>query len=91
MTEQDEQEIPLADYELDNNSEPIKEIIEHRKKVQENRIKEQKLKTLIAERKELELKLSLRRERERIEKAKRELKKIYCDDCRRWVWPDHFD
>lgn len=91
MTEQDEHEIPLADYELDNNAEPIREIIEHRKRQQENRIKEQKLKALQAERKELELKLSLRRERERIEKAKRELKKIYCDDCRKWVHPSHFD
>lgn len=88
---QDEQDPPLADYEQNNISEPIQDIINHRKKIQENRLKEQKLKALQAERKELELNLSLRRERERIEEAKKRLKMIYCDDCHKWVYPSHFD
>lgn len=75
-----------------DTSEPIPQIKNYRHKLAENRAKEQELRQLQIERKELELKLSLRKEKERIEKAKKELDgMVYCDDCLKWVWPDHFN
>lgn len=87
-----EEDPPLADYEQNNISEPIQDIINHRKKKEELRKKEQEANKLEAERKELELTLKIRREKERIEKAKNLLDgKIFCDDCNKWVYPSHFN
>ena len=87
-----EDHIPLADYEQNNAVEPIQEIIDHRKKKEELRKKEQEASKLETERKELELTLKIRREKERIEKAKNKLDgKVFCDDCKKWVYPSHFD
>ena len=86
------QELELTDER--EQEEPLPVIQQHRKKQLQNREKEEQLKILEEERRELELKVKLRRERERIQKAKEALygKKgqVYCDDCRKWVWPDHF-
>ena len=83
---------PVADYEQNNISEPIQDIIDHRKKKEENRKKQQEADKLEAERKELELTLKIRKEKERIERAKNLLDgKIWCDDCNKWVYPDHFN
>lgn len=76
-------------------NEPIGPINEHRKKRLETQRKQEELKKLREERLEVELKVQLRRERERIQKAKDKLygKKgqVYCDDCHKWVYPNHFD
>ena len=88
----DNPKIPLADYEQNNITEPIQDIIDHRKKKEENRKKQQEVEKLETERKELELTLKIRREKERIEKAKNLLDgKLFCDDCKKWVYPSHFD
>jgi len=91
MSNINEDELELAQEITQEQIEPIKQIVEHRKRVQENRQREQKLKELQEERRELELQVSLRRERDRIERAKQQLKQIYCDDCHKWVDPEHFD
>ena len=78
-----------------DTSEPIPQIKNYRHKLADNRAKEEQLRLLVQERKEIELKLSLRKEKERIQKAKEKLYgkpgQVYCDDCFKWVWPDHFD
>ena len=80
------------DQDTSDSSEPIPQIKNYRHQLAENRRNEEQLRLLVQQRKELELKLSLRREKERIEKAKKELDgMVYCDDCLKWVWPDHFD
>ena len=87
------QELELTDER--ENEEPIQVIKDYRKKQLENREKEEQLKILEEERKELELKVKLRRERERIQKAKEKLYgkpgQVFCDDCLKWVWSDHFN
>src|SRR5690348_1728175 len=76
------------DQDTSDKSEPIAELKNYRHNQAQKRAKEQELKELIAQRKELELNLSLRKEKERIEKAKKELDgMVYCDDCLKWVWP----
>ena len=88
--QQIKQELELTDER--EQEEPLAEIKAYRKKQLENREKEEQLKLLVEERKELELALSLKREKERIEKAKNKLDgKVFCDDCKKWVWPDHFN
>ena len=86
------QELELTDEREQEESIPA--IQQHRKKQLENKEKEEQLKILEEERRELELKVKIRRERERIQKAKDKLygKKgqVYCDDCNKWVWPEHF-
>ena len=82
------EELGLQEEDIET-IEPIKEI---RQRVAKNREMEDQLKKLQVERKALELKLSLQREKERIEKAKNKLDgKIYCDDCKKWVYPEHFE
>ena len=64
---------------------PIDQILQYRKEVSE--IQELTDKTRIMKRQ-----LKLKRLRE--EKIKLEAKlqgKIYCDDCKTWEWPSHFD
>ena len=94
-TDKEFQELEQIKKELcmdQDTSEPIPQIQNYRHKLAENRRNEEQLRLLVQQRKELELKLSLRREKERIEKAKKELDgMVYCDDCLKWVWPDHFD
>lgn len=90
--ENEDHHIPLSDYEQNNAVEPIQDIINHRKKKEENRKKQLEADKLEAERKELELTLKIRREKERIEKAKNLLDgKVFCDDCQKWVYRSHFD
>lgn len=72
--------------------EPIGPINDHRKKQLEKQKKQEELKRLKEERLELELNLSLQKEKARIEKARNLLDgKIFCDDCKNWVYPSHFD
>lgn len=73
-------------------NEPIEQITDHRKKRLETQRKQEELKRLKEERLEIELNLSLQKEKLRIEKAKNLLDgKIFCDDCQKWVYPSHFD
>ena len=73
-------------------NEPIEQISEHRKKRLEIQKKQEALKQLREQRYELELNLNLQKEKARIEKAKNLLDgKIFCDDCKKWVYRSHFD
>ena len=86
------QELELTDER--EQEEPLAVIKDFRKKQLENKEKEEQLKILEEERKKLELKVKLRRERERIQKAKEKLYgkpgQVFCDDCNKWVWSEHF-
>ena len=49
------------------------------------------LELLREERKALELQLRVKREKDRIEKLKNKLDgKVWCDDHKEWVYPEHF-
>lgn len=91
--EQIKQELELTDEREQEESIPV--IQQYRKKQLENKEKQEQLKILEEERRELELKVKLRRERQRIQKAKEKLYgkpgQVFCDDCNKWVWPEHFD
>lgn len=72
----------------DQENEAINPITEEQKL---QPLKDERLK-LEMERKRLELELDIKAEKIRIEKAKKELDgMVYCDDCRKWVYPDHFE
>lgn len=69
--------------------EPIAEIVEARKKMQDNARKQHELRKLTIERKELELRVNIEREKAKIEKLKLEMekpriKKEWCTDCNQW-------
>lgn len=90
--ENEDQHIPLADYEQNNISEPIQEIIDHRKKQQAKQEKKQALEKLRLEREELQIAYNTRKEKERIDALKNKLDgKIYCDHCGKWVYNNHFN
>lgn len=85
------QELGLIDEPKEEYA-PIEQIITVRKKRQENAKKQHELDLIKAERKELEIKLNMIKERARLEKVKNQLDgKVFCDDCKKWVWPNHFD
>lgn len=85
------EELELTDNELHEDVQVIEPIREHRRVEARNRAMEEELKRMQATRKELELKLSLRNEKKRIERAKNLLDgMVYCDDCKKWVYPEHF-
>lgn len=70
--------------ELENEN-PIEPIQEYRKKKQE-------LEDLIEENKELERLYRIKKLRDRNEKLKNKLdNKVFCDDCKKWVYMDHFN
>ena len=86
------EELQLTDSDIHEEIQVIEPIREHRRIKAHNQAMEEELRRVQAERKSLELKLSLRKEKERIERAKNLLDgKIYCDDCKKWMWPSHFD
>ena len=66
------------------NETPIEPLQEHRKKQLE-------LEELIEENRELERLLKIKKLKERNEKIKNQLDgKVFCDDCGKWVFLDHF-
>lgn len=79
------------DPESREQYEPIQEIIDHRKKQEEKIKKRIELDKLKAEREELQIAYNTRREKERIEALRNKLDgKVFCDDCSKWVYPEHF-
>jgi hypothetical protein len=93
MGKMNQEDPTVADYEKEiDEFEPIPQLKNYRKKQAENRLKEEELEMLKAQRKELEIQLNLQKEKARIEKIKNQLDgKVYCDDCKTWVYPAHFE
>ena len=80
------------EIETPKHYEAIQEIEDLRKLRRENVMQADKLNKLREERKQLEIKLNLIKEAKRLEKIKNQLDgKIFCDDCKKWVYPSHFD
>ena len=83
MTEQD------IEREQEESIEPIQK---NRTIHQENKKREEEYAILKAERRRLEVQAGIIREKKRIEDLRNELDgKVYCDDCHKWVYPEHFD
>lgn len=86
------EELELSDQDLRQKEDPIGPIEKYRKRMNQNKAMAENLAILRAKRKELQLQLDTRKEKERLEKIKNQLDgKIWCDDCHAWFYPSHFE
>ena len=85
-------ELELAKEITEEQFEPIEPISAFRKRFEKLMNEEKELDMLKLEARELQVRLDKIKEKKRIEDLKNKLDgKIYCDDCKTWVYPSHFD
>ena len=86
------EELELAKEITEEQFEPIEPISQYRQRIEKLMNEEKEVELLRLERRELEARLNKIREEKRIEELKNKLDgNIYCDDCHKWVEPNHFD
>ena len=94
------EELELAKEITEEQFEPIEPISAFRKRIDKLMNEEKELDMLKLERRELEVRLNTLKEKQRIEELKNKLDthvevredgKIWCDDCRKYEDPSHFD